>query len=330
MYLGKSLAELDELADEMLSKSMKKSEETDDDLKPEDISSGAAEDTNDNGEEGSEPEEKPEEEGTEEPKAGDDEGEEGGEKPEPEDIKKSEDAGSGLTEDETKPEEEQQPEEDIKKSENSEESDGEEQPEQPDPEEIEKSAKNDFTSNSEVAKGVEASEFLGALVEVMSKSLSDVQIDLSNSSVANMKSTDILAKSLQASLQQNNKLREDNARLARRVADLEKSITSGMDDIRDFMEKISDSMENIASQPAHMQKSVSNVKILDRDFGSSINGSPVGQKSFESLTKSQVMDILTAEMYNGNPSVSTSDIIGYESGAPLRPDLQQLVASKIK
>lgn len=328
MYLGKSLAELDELADEMLSKSMKKSEETDDDLKPEDISSGAAEDTNDNGEEGSEPEEKPEGEGTEEPKA-DDEGEEGGEKPEPEDIKKSEDAGSGLTEDETKPEEEQQPEEDIKKSENSEEG-GEEQPEQPDPEEIEKSVKNDFTSNSEVAKGVEASEFLGALVEVMSKSLSDVQIDLSNSSVANMKSTDILAKSLQASLQQNNKLREDNARLARRVADLEKSITSGMDDIRDFMEKISDSMKNIASQPAHMQKSVSNVKVLDRDFDSSINGSPVGQKSFESLTKSQVMDILTAEMYNGNPSVSTSDIIGYESGAPLRPDLQQLVASKIK
>ena len=71
------------------------------------------------------------------------------------------------------------------------------------------------------------------------------------------------------------------------------------------------------------------VPIYDRDFGMSRDGvKAVG--GFDSLSKSQVMTILNSELYAGNQNVTAQDIISYESGAPLRPDLQSLVASKVK
>ena len=188
--------------------------------------------------------------------------------------------------------------------------------------EMEKSLKDDFQANEVIAQGMENSEFFSAVVEVLTKSLSDVQYDTMVASKGAEAANEVLAKSMNAMIVANAALRADNERLTRRINKLEKSITQGF-------EKIMDSLDEMSSQPAHMRKSMRAVNVHDKDFGASLDGvqTPGG---FESLSKSQVLTVLNNELYGGNPNVLPTDIISYESGAPLRPDLQALVASKSK
>lgn len=194
--------------------------------------------------------------------------------------------------------------------------------EEPTADEMEKSLKDDFQANEVIAQGMENSEFFSAVVEVLTKSLSDVQYDTMVAAKEAGAATDVLAKSMNAMIVANAALRADNERLTRRINKLEKSISQGFD-------KIMDSLDEMSSQPAHMRKSMRAVNVHDKDFGASLDGvqTPGG---FESLSKSQVMNILNTELYGGNPNVQATDIISYESGAPLRPDLQALVVSKAK
>ena len=187
---------------------------------------------------------------------------------------------------------------------------------------MEKSLKDDFQANEVIAQGMENSEFFSAVVEVLTKSLSDVQYDTMVASKGAEAANEVLAKSMNAMIVANAALRADNERLTRRINKLEKSITQGF-------EKIMDSLDEMSSQPAHMRKSMRAVNVHDKDFGASLDGvqTPGG---FESLSKSQVLTVLNNELYGGNPNVLPTDIISYESGAPLRPDLQALVASKSK
>jgi hypothetical protein len=66
------------------------------------------------------------------------------------------------------------------------------------------------------------------------------------------------------------------------------------------------------------------VNVQDRNFQKSLGNPPAG----EQLSKSEVLATLSSELYSGNPLVTPNDIIGYESGAPLRPEVQRLVMSK--
>lgn len=203
------------------------------------------------------------------------------------------------------------------------ESEGEKEPEEEQTaDDMEKSLKDDFQANEVIAQGIESSEFFSAVVEVLTKSLSDVQYDTMVASKEAGAATDVLAKSMNAMIVANAALRADNERLSRRINKLEKSITQGFD-------KIMDSLDDISSQPAHMRKSLNNINVHDKNFGASLNGVQTSG-GFDSLSKSQVMTILNTELYGGNPNVRATDIISYESGAPLRPDLQALVVSKAK
>lgn len=216
----------------------------------------------------------------------------------------------------------------VKKSDDPEQLDeggeSEEEPEEDEKtaDEMEKSLKDDFQANEVIAQGMENSEFFSAVVEVLTKSLSDVQYDTMVASKGAEAASEVLAKSMNAMIVANAALRADNERLTRRINKLEKSITQGF-------EKIMDSLDEMSSQPAHMRKSMRAVNVHDKDFGASLDGvqTPGG---FESLSKSQVLTVLNNELYGGNPNVLPTDIISYESGAPLRPDLQALVASKSK
>lgn len=218
----------------------------------------------------------------------------------------------------------------VKKSDEPEQLDegGEEEPSEEEPEEektaddMEKSLKDDFQANEVIAQGMEDSEFFSAVVEVLTKSLGDVQYDTMVAAKEAGAANDVLAKSMNAMIVANAALRADNERLTRRINKLEKSITQGFD-------KIMDSLDEMSSQPAHMRKSMRAVNVHDKDFGASLDGVQTSG-SFDSLSKSQVMTILNNELYGGNPNVQATDIISYESGAPLRPDLQALVASKAK
>lgn len=302
MKLSKSLEELDAVADELLAKSKAAADSKDDEeLAPEDVSSDAEEtDSKDETEEEEDEDVKkscncPDDKLTK----SDDEGSED------DDIEKC-DANGDVA--------------DVKKSEDAEDEDGGD--ETPDEGDIEKSLQDDFEANDLIKSGVENSEFMAAVVEVLTKSLSDVQYDLQHQKRVNEASDNIIAKSMQAVLQANATLQATNERLTRRINKIEKSMSQGFD-------RVMDSLDEIASQPAGMRKSLASIDVHDRDFGSSLNGQPVSA-GFESLSKSQVLSTLQNEFMSGNTSVTSQDIIGYESGAPLRIDLQTLVANKCK
>ena len=187
-------------------------------------------------------------------------------------------------------------------------------------EDIQQDIVEDFKQDSDIANGVATSEFQAAMVAALAKALGDIQYDMNNNIKSDNHATSILAKSLQAVIASNQQLRTDNDRLTRRLNKLEKSLNQGF-------EGVMEAIDNLSTQPAHIRKSVGSINIHDKDFSKSVAGSG---NSVESLTKSQVMSILTNELYANNPEVRAADIISYESGAPLRPELQSLVASKCK
>lgn len=316
------MADLDKLADEMLAKSeaVEKPKASDDDVKPEEISDDSSIASESGAEEGAETKEEMEK-GCNCP---DDKVKKS---EEPEEIEKSEGAepdGDNKEGEEEKIEksEEPAPENNPESEEGAEtaEGNGEDVPEEKTSEEIEKSLKDDFEAEEPIKKGMENSEFMAAVVDVLTKSMSEVQYDTQTAGRAQAQATEVLSKSLQAVIGMNQQLSAENEKLTRRINKLEKSIEMGF-------EKVMDSLDEISLQPAHMRKSMASVSVHDRDFGSSINGTPT-PTGFESLSKSQVMTILNNELYAGNQNVTPQDIISYESGAPLRQDLQSLVASK--
>lgn len=296
MKLEKSLAELDAFADEMLAKSKAAEKDEDDDdneVTPEEVSEDATPTSNSEDAENAETDE---------------------ETPEKNPEKKEDNVEKSCNDS------------DLTKSDNADEDETEEESEEDEdeetPEDVEKSIKDDFESDETVKKGMENSEFYAAVVDIFAKSLGDMQYDVQSQGKAQAAATGILAKSLQAMMQANRTLQSDNERLTRRLNKLEKSMNKGF-------EQIMDSLDVMSSQPAHMRKSMASVSVHDRDFDSSLNG----QKTiggFESLSKSQVLTVLNNELYSGNPNVTPQDIISYESGAPLRHDLQSFVASKFK
>lgn len=295
--LTKSLAELDAAADALLAKSMKAEDNqgdgSDEEISPEEVSDSAATPESEDAENADTDKDKePENEDKEEPV-------EKSEKSD-EDLQKS-DEGEEPSEEGTEDEEGE--------AENS-------------PEEIEKSIRDDFEADDTIRKSIETSEFYAAMVDVLTKSLGDMQYDVQAQGRQSASANDVLAKSLHAMIQTNSTLRADNERLTRRINKLEKSMSQGFD-------KIMDALDDISSQPSHMRKSMASVNIHDRDFGSSINGQKI-VGGFESLNKAQVLSVLNNEMFAGNQNVTAQDIISYESGAPLRQDLQSLVASKCK
>lgn len=299
MKLTKSLAELEAAADELLKKS--KNAKDDDEKTSEDTGDVTPEEVSDSGS------------STDEDKNIEDENQ---------DEDAVDEKEVALAEEVEDPEDEDVKKSDSDKTEDEEDSDEDEDEDELTPEEVEKDVKDDFESDEMVKKSMDNSEFLSSVVDILAKSMSDVQYNVHVGNKAQSAASEILAKSIQAVMTSNKTLKEENERLTRRINKLEKSISAGF-------EKVMDSLDELASQPAHVRKSMASVSVVDRDFDRSLNGSAV-IGGFESLNKSQVLAVLNNELYAGNQNVSPSDIISYESGAPLRQDLQALVVSKCK
>ena len=186
---------------------------------------------------------------------------------------------------------------------------------------IQDSINDDFTADPDIVKGLENSEFNAAVVATLVKSLSEIQYDMNQNKKASDDVSKVLAKSLQASLVASQKLAADNAKLIRRINKLEKSLDQSM-------ERIMEAVDTISVEPAHVRKSVNSIAVHDKNFSKSLGNNDLG--GFESLSKSQILGILSNELYTGNAAVTAADVVGFESGAPLRPELQALVASKCK
>lgn len=307
MKLTKSLLELDSVADELLAKSNSKEsqddnletediKETQDELKPEDVSknSPSSMDKDVDKDKSKEEEEEDDNDSTQET------------------ADEDEDTVRNADHQDSRDEDTQSKDEDENEDDEDEET----------PEDYEQSVKDDMEADDTVKKSMVNNAFLSAIADILAKSLGDVQYGVHTQSKQQEAVSDVLAKSLQAVIASNQSLQSDNERLTRRLNRLEKSVNKGFD-------KLMDCLDDMASRPAYMRKSVSSIAVHDRDFGSSINGTPIMQ-GFESLSKSQVLTILNNELYSGSPSVTPNDIISYESGAPLREDLKALVASKYR
>lgn len=198
------------------------------------------------------------------------------------------------------------PETAEKPAEGSENSEGEEP--------IEKS----FKSNDDIKKSIEASEFLEAVVECIVKSLTETQTTIQKSQSASEDAYEVFAKSLAANLRQGEAVQEQ---ISTAMDDIKKSLS---EEISSMKSEILGQLEEFSHQPAHMRKSMQNVNVHDKNFQKSLGQPAAGQQ----LSKSEVLATLTSEMYSGNPLVTANDIISYESGAPLRPEVERLVISK--
>ena len=314
--VAKSLSDLDALADEVLSKSVKDDKE---DLKPEEISENVPDDASKDNPENNAP-------AADEPKSDDVKKDDTDDKKDAEDGAE-EDLEKCVNADDVKKSEESDPvPEDDEKDESKEdvkpEDDSDEEDEDVDnKEDLEKSIKSDFASDEEVKKGMDASEFLSSVVEILSKSLADAAGEIQISRADSKQSASILAKSLQATLSLNKSMAAEMTELKKENAELKKSIVDGLGEIKA-------TLDEVLSQPVGMRKSVKNIQVMDRNFQKSLNGDAA--TGIENLSKSQILDILVSEMHAGNQAVTAGDIVAYESGAPLHAGLVALVNSKCK
>lgn len=314
--VAKSLSDLDALADEVLSKSVKDDKE---DLKPEEISENVPDDASKDNPENNAP-------AADEPKADDVKKDDTDDKKDAEDGAEEDLEKCGNADDVKKSEESDPVPEDDEKDESKEdvkpEDDSDEEDEDVDnKEDLEKSIKSDFASNEEVKNGMDASEFLSSVVEILSKSLADAAGEIQISRADSKQSASILAKSLQATLSLNKSMAAEMTELKKENAELKKSIVDGLGEIKA-------TLDEVLSQPVGMRKSVKNIQVMDRNFQKSLNGDAA--TGIENLSKSQIMDILVSEMHAGNQAVTAGDIVAYESGAPLHAGLVALVNSKCK
>lgn len=314
MKLSKSIQELDSIAEALL-----KSVDNEQELTPDDIAKAPSKSSN-------EPSDDPEKEDPEDSKATEDtpEKSDGGE-PTKKSMKKSEE--DSEEEDEVveksmkksakksmKKSEEDEDDESVE-DDADEDEDGDEEDNKED--DLEKSLKTQFINEANTGN----SEFLEAIVNVLSKSLAENVYNLQTLSGNTQASTDVLAKSLQANLGLNKSLQATVNELKRENIELKKSIAEGFSSLQD-------SLDSALSQPSRMRKSLAtNVAVNDKDFTHSLSGQ---YSPSDSLSKSQVMGILNSELFSGNPMITAQDVISYESGAPLREEVRNLVINKCK
>ena len=308
--LNKSLGELDKAADELLAKSENNS--SDENIDPKEIVQGATSDEEEqNGEEGQE-ENNEEGQETEAPKEdGEGKGTEG-----EEDVQKS-NCSSDIKKGDGEGEEE--PSKDGGEAEGQEPSETDEE-EQEGEDEATKSMKNDFESDKLIKSMMTESEFITSIVDILAKSMGRIDNRVERQGESYNEVSDVLAKSLNAVIASNKTLRTENDKLTRRINNLEKSMTEGFG-------KILDSLDEISTQPI-MRKSVQSLQVQDKDFNQSIGVQ--SNRGFDSLSKAEVLNILSSELSKGNTDVTSMDIISYESGAPIRPELKMLIERNIK
>ena len=298
--LSKSLSDLEAIANEILSKS----EETEE-LNAKDVSEDSKEKP-----ESKESENKSsdESEKNEEPKDSEPEEEPDDDESEDDDEEMEKSLESKELDDDDEPLEDGEPDDD-------------------EDDELEKSIRLDFENDSEISSFIKSSEFCSAVVDILSKSLSNNVLEQRKNSNLNAQSMEVMAKSMMAVIARNDQLSQENRALTRKVLKLQKSITQRFDVLDDRLQNINDALEEFGDTP-QLRKSVNSVEIHDRNFNSSL-GTPAPD-GYESLSKAQVMSVLTNELYNGNPMVTSQDVISFESGAPLRPELRGMVANKSK
>lgn len=161
------------------------------------------------------------------------------------------------------------------------------------------------TANS-VADALEVSAFLSEMTSSLNKSLDDLQKCINDSDESNQGALGTFAKSFLAIVDSQKALMDSNNTLGELVKSMNATIDS-----------LSKRIEDIEEQPT-MRKSVRDINVHSKDFSKSISSDKT------ELSKSQKLDIMNDLLRKGD-TVVPMDIIGYETGSPLRPEVEEKI-----
>lgn len=163
--------------------------------------------------------------------------------------------------------------------------------------------------NSEEGKNAfEVSGFLKEMTAQLSKSLEGVQGALTGANGNTEETVEAFAKSFGAIAKSQQAVMEQNVQLT--------NLVKSMSEVIDNM---SARIENIEGQP-NMRKSIRDISVHNKDFNKSIveNGQ-------QELSKSEKINIAMDLIAKGD-TVQELDILNLESGARLRPEVEQRIA----
>lgn len=161
------------------------------------------------------------------------------------------------------------------------------------------------TANS-IADALEVSNFLSEMTSSLNKSLDDLQKCISNSDESNQGALGTFAKSFLAIVDSQKALMDSNNALGELVKSMNTTIDS-----------LSKRIEDMEEQPT-MRKSVRDINVHNKDFAKSLSSEKTD------LSKSQKLEIMNDLLRKGD-TVVPMDIIGYETGSPLRPEVEEKI-----
>jgi len=169
------------------------------------------------------------------------------------------------------------------------------------------SLEKSIQSTEEGKNAFVVSPFLAEMTKQLSKSLESVQVAVNGANGTSEQVIDVFAKSFGAIARSQQSVIEQNAKLA----DLVKSMTEKLD-------TMSGKLEEIEGQPT-IRKSVRDISVHNKDFNKSI----VGEQ--QALSKSEKISIMNDLFVKGD-TVQPMDILNIESGAQLRPEVENRIA----
>ena len=153
---------------------------------------------------------------------------------------------------------------------------------------------------------LEVSKFLSDLTDTLSKSMETLEKSVKDSDVSNKDALNTFAKSFMAIAESQKAIMESGTELNELVKSM-----------KDNLDSINSRLEGIEAQPT-IRKSVRDINVHDKDFNQSLGGGEV------EMSKSQKLDIMNDLLKKGD-TVVPMDIIGYETGSPLRPEVEQRI-----
>jgi hypothetical protein len=177
-------------------------------------------------------------------------------------------------------------------------------------EEAEELGEFDPNTNEDISKAIEISDFLSALTGEITGYVNGLSDNINKSLGTN----DVIMKSFAKSFQAIAQSQQAVVQATSNVTNLVKSISDKVDEMNGRMSEM--------EQTPVVRKSVSNTKVLDRDFQKSIGV----EKTDTVLSKSQKASILTDLILKGE--ASTMDMLNLESGATLDPSIEAKIQAK--
>ena len=164
---------------------------------------------------------------------------------------------------------------------------------------------DDKKDDDKAEKSLTAGKYITGKFKEITASVNLLKSALEKSTTAQDDAMDVFAKAFSA------------------IAQTQTSMADILKSIGGQVTELNNRLNTLENQPQG-RKSVGNLNVFDKNFKKSAGAQG------ETLSKSEIGAILADELFKGNPNVSKQDVIRFESGAPLRPEVQALLNNRAK